>query len=112
VISLKIHRYGNNLTNDVLDNCDHAEFVFSSGYIANCHSNGTYMITDFYHKITKNNLYATAYKHKFVFPGQSKSNSVAWKNKSFIDDEMITSIIDYYHPDELVDVNETLSVTI
>ena len=58
MLSLTINRYGNNLTNDVLDKCDHAEFVFSSGYIANCHSNGNYMITDFYHKISKNHMTA------------------------------------------------------
>lgn len=112
MLSLTIHRYGNDLTDDVMDSCDHAEFVFTSGYIANCHSNGTHMITDLYHKISKENLYATAYKHKFVFPGQSKSTSISWPDKQYIDDEIITYIIDYYHPDELVDVNETLSVTV
>ena len=48
MLSLKIERHGAKFSKDVLDDCQHADFFFSNGYIASCYHNDECMITEYY----------------------------------------------------------------
>ena len=44
MLSLRIERHGSQFTEDVMDDCQHAEFFFSNGYLASCYYNEEHMI--------------------------------------------------------------------
>ena len=48
MLSLRIERQGAKFSEDVLDDCQHADFFFSNGYIASCYHNEECMITEYY----------------------------------------------------------------
>lgn len=107
MLSVRIERHGPTFCDDVLDDCQHADFFFSNGYVASCYHNEEFMLTEYYHdaidtklfdKLPENELWETA--------GESGLSIKEWSQKQVIDEEMITDILDYYAKDELVEVKE------
>lgn len=107
MISLRIERHGVQFTEDVMDDCQHAEFFFSNGYLASCYHNEEHMITEYYQKPMDIELFGPNKEDELW--ELASTNKIAyneWPDKQKIDEEMITDILDYYAPEELITITE------
>ena len=107
MLSLRIERHGSQFTEDVIDDCQNADFFFSNGYLASCYHNDECMITEYYQKPMDIELFGPDKETELW--ELAETNKIAyneWPDKQKIDEEMITDILDYYAPDELVTITE------
>tara|TARA_B110000495_G_C23020687_1_gene605482 strand:- start:1921 stop:2256 length:336 start_codon:yes stop_codon:yes gene_type:complete len=107
MISVRIERHGAQFCDDVLDDCQHADFFFSNGYLATCYHNEECMITEYYQKPMDVKLFETGSETElWELADSNKMSYNEWPEKQVIDEEMITDVLDYYAQDELVTVKE------
>ena len=107
MISVRIERHATNYCEDVLDNCQHADFFFSNGYLATCYHNEEHMITEYYQKPMDVQLFGPDKETELW--ELAETNKIAyneWSDKQKIDEEMVTDVLDYYAQGELVTVEE------
>ena len=87
------------------EDCNHADFFFSDGYVASCYHNEEHMVTEYYLKPVDVKLFDKV-NHDELGNALSyiKMQYKSWENKQFIDEEIVIDILDYYAPGELVNV--------
>ena len=106
MLSLRIERHGSQFSEDVLDDCQHADFFFSNGYVASCYHNDEYMITEYYQNPLDPKVFGEDEGTLWQLAADNKVTHRDWNDKQKIDQEMITDILDYYAKDELVTIEE------
>lgn len=106
MLSLRIERHGAKFSEDVLDDCQHADFFFSNGYIASCYHNEECMITEYYQNPLDPKIFGEDETTLWQMAADNKVSHQEWKDKQKIDEEVITDILDYYAKDELVTIEE------
>ena len=105
--SLRIERHGALFSADVMDECQHADFYFSDGYLASCYHNDEHMLTEYYSEPVDVRLFEEGNETElWEHATNTKLHTKEWKDKQCIDEEMITDILDYYAKDELVEIEE------
>ena len=106
-LSLRIERHGAHFSRDVLDDCQHADFYFSNGYLASCYHNDEHMLTEYYSEPMNVKLFEGGSETElWEHAANTKLHTKEWNDKEFIDEEMIIDILDYYAKDELVTIEE------
>lgn len=107
MLSLRIERHGAQFCEDVLDNCQHADFYFSDGYLASCYHNDEHMLTEYYSEPMDVKLFEDGSENElWEHATNTKLHTKEWNDKQQIDEEMVTDVLDYYAKDELVEVEE------
>ena len=107
MLSLRIERHGSQFTEDVLDDCQHADFLFSNGYLASCYHNDEHMITEYYQRPMDIELFGPNKETElWELASTNKVSYNEWPNKQVVDEEIVTDILDYYAEGELVKVAE------
>jgi hypothetical protein len=105
--SVRIDRHGPQFCDDVLDNCQHADFFFSSGYVASCYHNEDHMISECYYTAVDPEMFEHGSETElWETLSETKLNVKDWKKKQYIDEEIVNHILNWMSPDELVEVEE------
>ena len=107
MLTLRIERHGTKFSKDVLDDCQHADFFFSNGYIASCYHNDECMVTEYYQNPIDPKIFNEDDGTLWQMASDNKVTHCEWQEKQKIDEEVITDILDYYAKDELVKIEET-----
>jgi hypothetical protein len=108
MLSLRIERHGAQFCEDVLDNCQHADFFFNNGHLASCYHNDEHMLTEYYSDPMDVKLFEDGKETELweLATNANKLYTKEWNDKQQIDEEMVTDVLDYYAKDELVEVEE------
>ncbi len=106
MISVRIERYTSPF-GDSDDDCNHADFFFSDGYMATAYHNEEHMITEYYKSpIDKELLQEGKEEELYDMLSYTPMSNKDWPDKQVVDEEIITDILDYYAEGELVKVEE------
>ena len=108
MLSVRIERHGGPFCDDVMDDCQHADFFFSNGSVASCYHNEEFMLTEYYTDPVDTKLFNRGHETELWETAMEQSGLVIkeWSQKQVIDEEMVTDVLDYYAKDELVEVEE------
>lgn len=118
--SVRIERHGPAFTRDVLDNCQHADFFFSNGYVASCYHNEDHMISECYYTAVDPTLFNTQRNRGQTVLSLSQRESITiwdvlaeskiytqdWSTKQYIDEEIVNHILNWMSPNELIEVED------
>ena len=106
--SVRIERHGPQFCKDALDDCQHADFFFSDGYVASCYHNEEHMISECYYYKVDPKLFADPVDATELWEtlDGTKLNVKDWEDKQYIDEEIVNHILNWMSPNELVKVEE------
>ena len=105
--SVRIDRHGPQFSENVLDDCQHADFYFSDGYVASCYHNEDHMISEcYYYRVDPKLFSRMASTELWETLSETKLNVKDWEDKQYIDEEIVSHILTWVSPNELVEVEE------
>ena len=107
MLSVRIDRHGPQFSENVLDDCQHADFYFSDGYVASCYHNEDHMISEcYYYRVDPKLFSRTSSTELWETLDGTKLNVKDWEDKQYIDEEIVNHILNWMSPNELVEVED------